>query len=427
MKEVFLHYLWKYKLLQAPLLTTKGEPIEVIHAGFPNTDAGPDFLNAKLRIGETLWAGNVEIHLLSSSWFDHKHDQDAAYNNVVLHVVLTNDKPAISAGGREIPCLECSNLIPETLLDNYKSLMSSRLWVPCARIINHCSRITINSCMDACLAERLEGKASALNEKLVATRNDWEDVLYQLLARYFGSRANTLPFEWLAASLPLKILSRHHDQPLQIEALIFGQAGFLNRDFADDYPDKLRQEYIFLQNKYGLEPLDASVWKFLRLRPAAFPTIRLAQFAALMRQAKSLFSFVTSNPSITALRDLLRVTAPEYWNDHYLFDKKSGSNNPKTLSNQSVDLLIINAVVPVLFVYGSHHQYDDLRTAAYTLLEQLPAEKNSVVEKWQSLGVEVCSASNSQALLTLKQSYCDQKKCLDCRIGNELLKSSASI
>jgi hypothetical protein len=422
MKEEFLHYLWKYRLLKSPLLTTKGENIEVIRTGVHNTDSGPDFIDARLKIGTTLWAGNVEIHLRSSSWFEHKHEQDNAYDNVILHVVLTDDEPAVRTSGDEIPCLECSNLIPENLYEKYKDLMSSKLWIPCARIIKFCPSITVQSWLENQLVEKLERKAQAINEIWLALNHDWEEVFYRLLARSFGLKINALPFEILAASLPHKILSRHQDQEIQIEALLFGQAGFLNEDFNDSYPSRLGKEYDFLRNKYNLEALDASVWKFLRLRPTAFPTIRIAQFAALMQKSPALFSLVLETENINDLRNLFMGKASSYWDDHYRFDKKSTDKKSKVIGDQSIDLMIINAVVPIIFLYGKIHQNEELKSRALNLLEKLPPEKNATISKWQSIGILVKDAFSSQALLNLKQNYCDKKRCLDCRIGNELLK-----
>ena len=422
MSEEFLHYLWKYRLFIPPLETTTGEPIVVIKTGTHNPDAGPDFVDARLRIGDTLWAGNVEIHLQSSAWYGHRHDANNAYDNVILHVVLDNDKPAIRSNGQTIPCLECSKLIPDSLYDKYKGLMSSRLWVPCARIIRFCPEIIVNSCIESQLVERLANRALALGALWKSANNDWEETFYCLLARTFGLKINTLPFELLAMSLPHKIVSRHRDQPLQVDALLFGQAGFLEDDIADDYPSRLKKEYGFLRKKYALEPLDASVWKFMRLRPPAFPTIRLAQFSALMQRSSALFSLMLETTEIEKLKALFKVEAGTYWDDHFRIDKKSTISNQKVFGDQSIDLLLINAVVPMLFYYGKHYHYEEFTQRAFNLLEQLPPEQNAIVNKWQSLGINIRDAFSSQALLNLKQSYCDQKRCLHCRIGNELLK-----
>jgi hypothetical protein len=422
MKEEFLHYLWKYRLLKAPLVTTNGEAVEVIKTGIHNTDAGPDFIDSRLRIDGTLWVGNIEIHLQSSSWYEHKHDGNKAYNNVILHLVLNNDKPARRSDGQIIPCIECNDRIPELLHDKYTDLMSSRLWVPCARIIKFCPEIVVSSWIETLLVERLTQKAEALEMILKSVGNDWEEAFYRLLAGSFGSKINTTPFEMLAASLPHKILTRHHNQALQTDALLFGQAGFLEEEIRGSYPESLKQEYDFLRNKYSLKPMDAAVWKFLRLRPAAFPTIRLAQFSSLMQKSPALFARVLEAGDIGAIKSLFRVDINKYWQNHYRFGKKSSGNKQKSPGGNTIDLLLINAVVPMLFLYGKQLQYEELRNRALSFLEKLPPENNSIVRRWKSLGVAVHDAFASQALLHLKHHYCDPKKCLNCRIGNELLK-----
>lgn len=422
MKEEFLHFLWKYRLFISPLTTTLNEPIEVIRPGVQNTDAGPDFVDARLRIGDTQWAGNVEAHVLASSWYDHNHDKDSSYDNVILHLVLNNDKPAKRTNGQVIPCLECDKIIPTALYETYKGLMNSKLWIPCARIIRSCPEIVIGSWIETQLVERLAAKTAAIEMILKTTGNDWEETFYRLLARSFGLKINTLPFELLAASLPHKILARHHDQPVQVDALIFGQAGFLDYNFTGGYPAMLKKEFEFLSKKYSLQPMDISVWKFLRLRPVAFPTIRLAQFSALIQSTASLFSRVLETKEIDQLRSIFKLKASEYWDTHYRFDKQSSDLVPKLLGDQGIDLLLINAVVPMLFCYGRLHQSDEFKTRAFNLLEALPPESNATVNRWKSLGIPVKDAFTSQALLNLKTSYCDHKKCLNCRIGNELLK-----
>lgn len=422
MKEEFLHYLWKYKLLGSPLVGTYGETIEVIKPGAHNTDAGPDFIDARIRIDGTTWAGNVEMHLHSSAWNAHHHDQDLAYNNVILHVVLHKDAPVFRSNGQEIPCLECSGLIPPALYEKYKGLMSSKLWVPCARIVKYCSTLTIRSCIESQLVERQNRKAETIEQSLQNLNYDWEETFYRLVARSFGLQLNSFPFEMLASSISYKTLIRHNNMPLQVEALLFGQAGMLECDFADPYPLALKNEYVFLKKKYSLSPLNASVWKFLRLRPAAFPSIRISQFADLIQRSGALFAEILETTSIEKLRDLFLVRASEYWNNHYRFDVPAKENRPKVIGDDSINLILINAIVPMLFMYGRMHRMDEITGRALLFLEELPAESNTVIRKWKSSGIEVNDAFTSQALLHLKQVYCDHKKCLDCRIGGELLR-----
>ena len=422
MKEEFLHYLWKYRLFRQPLITTEGVHIEVVKAGVHNPDSGPDFFDARLKIGDTLWAGNVEIHLQSSSWYEHGHHEDNAYNNVILHVVLNHDKPVMRANSLPVPCLECNDLIPVQLYEKYRELMGSKLWVPCAGSIRHCPEIVVRSCIEHQLIDRLLLRAGQIRTVFENTGNNWEEVFYRMLARSFGLKINTLPFEMLAASLPHNIIIRHQYQPFQIEALLFGQAGLLEPGFRDDYPRRLKEEYMFLQNKYSLQPLDASLWKFMRLRPPAFPTIRLAQFAAVMQTTSALFSLVLESDKLDDIRLVFSKKAGKYWDNHYLFDKPAPVSKEKFLGDQSIDLIIINTVIPLLFFYGDFYKKEEYKMKALSLLEQLPPENNTIIEKWKSLGIRAEDAFTTQGLLQLKQNSCDKKKCLHCRIGSELLK-----
>lgn len=422
MNEEFLHYLWKYRLLREPLITTSGESVEVIRPGIHNPDSGPDFTDARIRIGDTTWVGNVEIHLYSSDWKSHRHDQDEAYNNVILHVVLHHDIAIFRNNGQEIPCLVCADLIPPELYEKYKNLMSSRLWIPCARIIRFCSPITIKSTIESLMVERLDKKTEAIEHSLKLLNFDWEETFYRILARTFGLQINSLPFEMLASSIAYRTLLRHNNMPLQVEALLFGQAGMLNKDFTDFYPTSLKNEFSFLKQKYSLIPLNESLWKFMRLRPAAFPTVRISQFAGLIQKSGALFAEIIETTSLQRLRELFRVSASEYWNNHYRFEVQAKDDKPKVIGEETLDLVMINAVVPMLFVYGKMHHHDEITNRALSFLEELPAESNAVVKKWKSLGVEVKDAFSSQALLHLKQVYCDPKRCLNCRIGGELLR-----
>jgi hypothetical protein len=422
MKEDFLHYLWKYRLFQLPLLTTDNEPVEVIKTGIHNSNSGPDFIDARLKIGGTIWAGNVEMHLQSSSWFEHRHHRDGAYDNVILHVVLHNDKPAEQSNGQSIPTLECHNRIPESIFEKYQGLMASKLWIPCARIISHCPDIVISSWLETQLIERLANKAQAVEQVWLNCDNDWEEIFYRLLARAFGLKINSLPFEMLAASLPFKIIAKHLDQAVQVDALIFGQAGFLDNTLNDDYPARLKNEYVFLKNKYNLQGISQQTWKFMRLRPGAFPTIRLGLFSSLLQQTNSLFSFITETADTEKMKALFKVRAHDYWNTHYRFDVESEQESIKTLGESAIDLIMINAVAPILFFYGRHYGNEDFIDRAIHLLESIAPEQNSIITNWTKLGIEVKDAFASQALINLKNNYCSRKRCLECRIGSELLK-----
>ena len=422
MRESFLHFLWRWRRFDAQQLsTTEGQPIEILHPGEWNTHAGPDFFNARLRIGDTTWAGNVEMHLRASEWFAHRHSDDAAYDNVVLHVVLEEDQPIVRPSGERIPCLELKGRIPAKILENYQRLEHERAWIPCQRDFNSIPDIIRLNWLDRLLVERLEQKTAAIAEVLVATGNHWEEAFYRLLARNFGLKVNAEPFEALARSLPLLTLAKHKNDREQVEALLFGQAGMLEESFKDDYPDRLAKEYKFLSHKYGLSPLAAAQWKFLRLRPANFPTVRLAQFAALVHQSAHLFSKILEAKNLRELENLFDIQPGDYWNTHFQFDKPS-VKRVKNPGRDFVHLLIINTIAPFLFHYGKTKSQEEYQKRALNLLEELPPESNTIVDGWADLGIRVRHAYQTQALIHLKTRYCDAKRCLECAVGHAILK-----
>ena len=419
MKESILHYVWQNKLFTVHnLQTTDGEPIEVIDVGKINTDAGPDFFNAKIRIGETIWAGNIEIHPNSSDWNKHNHQSDKAYDNVILHVVHRADAEVYRTDGERLPQLEL--VFPKQIETNYEQLFSQQKWIPCADKINLVPAIFIQSWKNALLTERLEQKMNAIERLLNETNQHWEEAFYITLARSFGFGTNSQAFESLAKSLPLTILGKHKDQLFQLEALLFGQAGLLNPDELDAYSASLKKEYDFLRAKYELKPIESSQWKLLRLRPDNFPYVRIAQFAALIHSSSKLFSKITEHPDIEYIKQLFVCEPSSFWNTHYLFATESPLKNKK-LGSQSVNGILINTVVPFLFCFASQKNNDELKDKALQILEQIPPERNSIVQNWQNLGIISNSAYDSQAFLQLKKQYCDEKKCLRCRIGHKVL------
>jgi len=422
MRESFLHFLWRWRRFDAQnLRTTDGQSLEILHPGEWNDHAGPDFFNARLRIGDTLWAGNVEMHLRASEWLAHRHSDDAAYDNVVLHLVWEEDQPIARASGERIPCLELRGRIPAKILEHYQRLEHERAWIPCQSFFKNIPDIVRLNWLDRLLVERLEQKTAAVAEMLAATENHWEEAFYRLLARNFGLKVNAEPFEALARSLPLLTLAKHKNDAKQVEALLFGQAGFLEETFKDEWPKALAQEYKFLKHKYNLAPLAASQWKFLRLRPANFPTVRLAQFAALVHQSAHLFSKILEAKNLRALENLFDVEPGDYWRAHFQFDKPS-VKRAKHLGRDFVHLLIINTIAPFLFHYGKTHEQDEFQKRALRLLEELPPEANAIVDGWADLGVSAKNAYQTQALIHLKTRYCDAKRCLECAIGNAILK-----
>ncbi len=423
MKEEFLQYIWQHQLFDAEKLRcASGEKIEVLHPGIPNRNAGPDFFNAKIKIGDTLWAGNVEIHLKSSDWEKHKHDKDPAYDNVILHVVGDNDKAVYNTVHKQIPTSEL--YYSPGLYQKYDSLLQSPESIPCADKLPKIDPWVIRRQLTRVLPERLERKTGELKTLLTYTENHWENTFYIAMAKAFGFKINAVPFELLAKSLSLQILAKHKNNLRQLEALLFGQAGMLeDQEVHDDYFLDLQKEYKFLQHKYRLQPLKKHIWKFMRIRPVNFPTVRLAQFAALIARSSHLFSKILLLEDMKTLHNLLSVSAGSYWDTHYIFGKESKSRK-KSLGKSAINNIAINTLVPVYFLYGKEKDNETYIEKSLDLLEQLEAEKNHIVNLWESTGVEVKTAFDSQALLELYSSYCHPKRCISCSIGNKVIRAT---
>ena len=420
--EQLLHYVWKHKIFPLKeLKTTTGQQVEVIDTGLANTDAGPDFFNAKLKLDGVLWIGNIEIHERSSDWFKHGHHADAGYNSVILHVASEIDTEISRSNGERIPQIQL--ICPEAVRTNYKELLETDSYPPCYRIIPSLPPFTAHSWMTALQMERFEQKATLLNERLKRCQGNWEDAFFITLARNFGFGLNGDAFETWAHRLPFRAVDKHRNDLFQIEAIFFGQAGILEDSDGDGYYLRLKKEYTYLQHKFGLIPMDASLWRFLRLRPANFPHIRIAQLACLYHRAYGLLSRIMETETLQGVRDILKGGTSEYWLTHYTFGGSSPSR-PKTLSNTSLDLLIINTVVTFLYAYGLHKGNRVLCARAGSFLEELKAENNYITRMWEQCGMKASNAADSQALIQLKKEYCDKKKCLYCRIGYEYLKRS---
>jgi len=420
MTEEFLHYLWKFRLLNRELFSKSGEPVIVIHPGEHNHNGGPDFLNARIRLGDTTWAGNVEIHINASDWFRHNHDIDKAYENVILHVVYEEDEEFLRRFVKNIPVLVIKDQFPEYIHDRYEDFLRNRSWIPCESLIGTVDPFYFEQWSFALLTERLVSRSGQWSELLEANKFDWAETLHQNIARAFGLRINTLPFELLAKALPLKMVLKYRNNLFSLEALAFGQAGMLNRTFSDEYPSRLKKEYDFLAGKHSLQPLDSSLWKFLRLRPTSFPTIRIAQWAALLQRADRFFSSVLDRNTIEDIAELFMVQASEYWGNHYVFDKLSPAM-PKVIGTSTIHLYILNAVAPFLFFYGDYKGINEDKEKAIAMIEKVPGERNTIIDHWKRLGLPVNNALHTQALIHLKTNYCDKKRCLECRIGNRLL------
>ncbi len=418
--EQLLHYVWKHKIFPLKeLKTTTGQQVEVIDTGLANTDAGPDFFNAKLKLDGVLWIGNIEIHERSSDWFKHGHHADAGYNSVILHIASEIDTEISRSNGERIPQIQL--ICPEAVRTNYKELLETDSYPPCYRIIPSLPPFTAHSWMTALQMERFEQKATLLNERLKRCQGNWEDAFFITLARNFGFGLNGDAFETWAHRLPFRAVDKHRNDLFQIEAIFFGQAGILEDSDGDGYYLRLKKEYTYLQHKFGLIPMDASLWRFLRLRPANFPHIRIAQLACLYHRAYGLLSRIMETETLQGVRDILKGGTSEYWLTHYTFGGSSPSR-PKTLSNTSLDLLIINTVVTFLYAYGLHKGNRVLCARAGSFLEELKAENNYITRMWKQCGMKASNAADSQALIQLKKEYCDKKKCLYCRIGYEYLK-----
>ena len=399
--EQLLHYVWKHKIFPLKeLKTTTGQQVEVIDTGLANTDAGPDFFNAKLKLDGVLWIGNIEIHERSSDWFKHGHHADAGYNSVILHIASEIDTEISRSNGERIPQIQL--ICPEAVRTNYKELLETDSYPPCYRIIPSLPPFTAHSWMTALQMERFEQKATLLNERLKRCQGNWEDAFFITLARNFGFGLNGDAFETWAHRLPFRAVDKHRNDLFQIEAIFFGQAGILEDSDGDGYYLRLKKEYTYLQHKFGLIPMDASLWRFLRLRPANFPHIRIAQLACLYHRAYGLLSRIMETETLQGVRDILKGGTSEYWLTHYTFGGSSPSR-PKTLSNTSLDLLIINTVVTFLYAYGLHKGNRVLCARAGSFLEELKAENNYITRMWEQCGMKASNAADSQALIQLKK------------------------
>ena len=408
------------------LLTTDGERIEIFNPGILNTDAGPDFLNARVKIGPIAWVGSVEIHLHSSGWVDHHHDQDRSYDNVILHVVWQHDKVIARNDKTPLPTLELRNRVDEALINTYRRLINSSFSIPCQRSLQGVDHLTKLSMLEKALMQRLERKAEEVQTLYKQNRNNWEETFYQLLARNFGFKINAEPFFQLARLLPLKLLLKQADKQEQVEAMLFGQAGFLDASKGDDYYLKLRREHRLLAQKYSLQQnkMSKAQWRFLRLRPANFPSLRLAQLGSILHHRQNIFSAVLECDDVKSLIQLFTVPPSSYWLSHYQFTKKAKSAEHE-LGRSSIENIIINTVVPVWAAYGKLSDEQSYVDRAVQVLQQLPEEENKITRSWKNIGMTTQTAFDSQALIELYNSFCQQKSCLNCAIGASLMRPSS--
>lgn len=426
MNENFLHYIWQFQYFdKADLVTTDGDEVHIFNPGKRNIHSGPDFFNARVKIGDMQWSGSVEIHIQSSGWLAHHHESDKAYENVVLHVVWKDDKPIHRSDGTKLPCIELKNRIEERLLLNCRKLVNSPEQIPCGNVLENIQSVYRTSALDKALASRLESKSDMVLQLYERNNHDWQETCYQVMLRNFGFKINSDPFQQLALALPYKLLLKHGDKLLHVEALLFGQAGFLEKEKGDDYFQLLKREYRLLSTKYqlGEKKLSNEQWRFLRLRPANFPTVRLAQLASVLFEHRSLFSIMIAAGTRAVLTNLFKGRQSSYWREHYRFSVKS-KETVSFLGENSVDNILVNTVAPLLAAYARIKDSQEYMDRAIILLQEISAEQNSITKLWASHGMKSKSAFDSQAMIELYSNFCQKRRCLECTIGHAVLKSS---
>ncbi|MNX51259.1 hypothetical protein D3C86_819120 [compost metagenome] len=423
MKEDFLHYLWKFKKFDTlNLKTSNKEDILIGNVGQFLKVAGPDFFNAQIKIGNQKWAGNVEIHLKSSDWYVHHHERDAAYENVILHVVWEHDAEIFRSDNTEIPVLELKQYVDKEIINNYQSLVAQKSWIFCEKDLNTIPEFTLVNWLERLFFDRLERKSKSIYSLLGKTNQDWEAVLFCLLAKNFGLNTNGEIFFKIAQSFPFSIIRKESFEVENLEALIFGNAGLLDVDKEDIYFKDLKFRYFYLLHKYQLEKTIVEPVQFFKHRPDNFPTIRLSQLSNLYHVHQNLFSKIIMLRSVNSMYELFQVSAAPYWLTHYQFDKESPKKK-KTLSQSFIDLIIINTIIPLQFAYAKS-QGKEMDEDLIGILNDVDPEKNSIMDKFNTFGIQSKNAFESQSLLQLKNEYCDKSRCLECAIGIELLKNS---
>ncbi|PBI91763.1 hypothetical protein BSF41_13680 [Flavobacterium sp. ACN2] len=423
MKEDFLHYIWKFKKFDSlNLKSVQGELITILKTGDYLELAGPDFFNAHIEIGSQKWAGNVEIHLKSSDWYLHNHEKDPAYKNVILHVVWENDTAIFRENNTEIPVLVLKDYVSKEIIENYKALVSPKTWIFCERQLKDIDRFVFKNWQERLFFERLERKSKFIAQLLEETNQDWEAVLFCLLAKNFGLNTNGNSFLQISMAIPFSVIRKESFEIENLEALLFGTAGLLEVEKEDVYYKDLKFRYFYLLHKYQIEKTYTEPLQFFKLRPDNFPTIRLSQLAALYHKHQNLFSKIIDLKSVDAVYRLLSVSASSYWQNHYQFDKDS-PKKPKTLSKSFIDLLIINTIIPLQFTY-SNIIGESISEDLIDFMNEVTSEKNVIMDKFNSFGIQSKTAFESQTLLELKNEYCERKACLKCAIGLELLKNN---
>ena len=422
MNEEFLYYVWKYKIFtDINLQTSDTKEVSILKAGIHNKNSGPDFLNAQVKIDHQLWAGNVEMHVKSSDWYLHKHEEDTNYDAVILHVVWEHDVDVFMKNNKALATLELKNFVSKELQENYNSLVyHQQKFIPCENQLTTIDAFLLNNWLERLYFERLEHKSTFIKELLLDTNADFEAVLFQLLAKNFGLKVNGEPFLQLATSMDFSVVRKERFDLEQLTALFFGQAGFLEEDLEEHYHQQLKEKYRYLKHKHKLNSISKNTFQFFRMRPQNFPTIRIAQLASLLYTHQNLFSKLMNINKKEDFYDLFSFEVDAFWKTHYTFESDS-KKSPKKLTKSFVDLIIINTIIPLKFVYLQSRGAVD-ENGIIQLIKQVSSEKNSIISNFATLGIKAENAMESQALLELKNNYCTKKRCLQCAIGNSLLK-----
>jgi hypothetical protein len=424
MKEDFLHYVWKYQLFsKINLQSTEFNRIEIVFPGFHNTNSGPDFLNAKIKIEDILWVGNVEIHVKSSDWYLHQHENDSNYDSVILHIVWEEDVEVFSKDNLSLPTINISKLVANDLLLNYRKLYSKeQRWIPCEKSIKTVNSFVLDNWKERLFFERLEEKSVLIEKLLNDSNNDYEAVFFILLAKNFGLKTNGEAFFNFANSVDFSIVRKIQNDGYKLQALFFGQSGYLEGVSEEKYVIDLKTEYDYLKHKFNLKPIHNGQFQFFRMRPTNFPTIRIAQLASLYHKHQNLFSKLIKTSDLKIIYQLFSVVLDDFWRTHYTF-KTESKKSTKKLTKSFVDLLLINTIIPLRFNYLKSRG-EVIDSEFLGLIQQLKSEKNSIIDKFKDLKIDSKNAFETQALLQLKNNYCAKKRCLQCAIGNSLLKKS---
>lgn len=429
MREEFLHFIWRFQYFdKKELKSTLGELVNVLYPGTSNDDAGPDFSDAKIVMQEITWHGHIEIHLSASDWDNHHHQNNPAYDNVILHVVWEEDKKVYRNDGSLMPTIELKNRTDPSVRERFELLMENPHKIPCASSFHAVNKLIRLTMLEKVLMQRLNNKYKNINKLFVQRGNDWEETAYALLAKNFGFKINGMAFLHLSEVLPLKILLKHRNSRVSLEALLFGQAGFLDQPIKESYFLDLKKEHLFLSKKYEIyqKRLPLMEWKFLRLRPANFPSFRIAQFAALIHQHGSLFSLMLSVTAPQFLLTAFDLTPSPYWKNHVNFGKIS-SHKFSGIGKESINNILINTVVPLQVAYGKFIDQQSYIDNAINLLQQTPAESNNIIKQWRHLGLGISHAFDSQASIELYTNYCMPRQCLSCSIGVNIIKKGQEV